>query len=147
MSDVSTYAVELVETLRRLNMEAALKLVRRVRENSGDRDAVDMIRRAAGTDEAGLLAYTLATILLVNSEEAIWHRAARDMLSNELCHYSEAYAAAIVHARRACELDPESIENWELLIEIGSNRTQLLRGTDEIRDAAAHVRRLDPDNL
>jgi hypothetical protein len=67
----------------------------------------------------GILSYTLLLCLIQKDDDILWHKTARDIFSNNLCHYPFAHAVSIYHGRKVCEMDPTSIAVFEILLDIG----------------------------
>lgn len=98
-------------------------------------------------DGVGLLTYTFLNYLLSeNDDSLLWNEIARDILSNNLCHYKFAYVAALYHAKRVCELDETNIIAWEFYLDIGRNRSKIL-SDPETKLVAKRILELDPSNV
>ena len=138
-------AQRLEQTLGKPDMKEAVKQVRQIRRTHGDDTAAGVVYLVSNGESAGILIYTLITFLLNDEEDILWHKIARDVLSNPLCHYTGAYKSSIVHARRVCELEPEVAENWESLLDIGAGRTELLT-KKEVDQVARKLMEIDPEN-
>lgn len=143
MDEVGVCEHKLIRLLRDVDTDTAIDLVKSVRLLNGDQ-FVHHVLLGIGSEEngIGLLACTLLTLLIAQEDEALWHEIARDILAYPLCHYPFAEGAAVVHARRACELNPESLRNWESLLDIGCNQARYL--SEEAKHyAMAQVKRIE----
>ena len=80
------------------------------------------------------------------SNTILYHKCARDILSNNLCHYSCAYEASLFHAKAVCVLEPGNVQNWETYLDIGANRTKILT-KQEIKEICNTILTLNPENI
>jgi hypothetical protein len=128
-SEARTFVLELKNKIRSPDLKEIIFLV------SDDEDGV------------GLLAYTfLIDFLIKKDDPVLWNEIARDILSNNLCHYKFAYAAALYHAKKVCELDEKNVTAWEYYLDIGRNRTKML-DDQETMFIAKKILELDPSSV
>lgn len=68
------------------------------------------------------------------------------IFSNHLCFLNNGYEIAIWHAEKLCELHPDDIDYWTILLDLGANRTNLF-SKEKVKTIATHIIKLDPNNL
>jgi tetratricopeptide (TPR) repeat protein len=69
-----------------------------------------------GYDRESITPYSFICSLLCEKESANLHYLASEILVNPLCFLAGAYNAALYHARRAAQLDPNDISIKEYLL-------------------------------
>ena len=138
----------LIEHLQKLRLSEAKALVLQLKQRLQKTELAEIIYLTSDEEDgAGLLTYTLIMELLsIDDDEIFWNELARDILSNNLCHYKYAYASALHHAQLVCKLDLQNVNAWEYYLDIGSNRGKILNDTDT-KSVARKILELDPSNI
>ena len=138
----------LIEKIKELNFSDAANIIVDLKKTN-DHDAVKSIIYLTSDVEqgAGLITYTFLIDLVNNDviDKLIFNEIARDIWSNNLCHYNYAYNIALYYSKMVCEMDENNLAAWEYYLDIGRNRSTLLH-INEAKYIAEKIVALDPLN-
>lgn len=97
---------------------------------------------------SGVIVYTFLLFLIQSSQRpiALFHFIAANVLSNHLVNFAGSDSLAVYHSKILCELEPDKVRNWDLLLHLGANRSKILN-SEEIRIAALNLFNLDNTNI
>lgn len=137
----------LIKDLKALNFSKAKYFILKLKQELSPKDLKEIIYLTSDEENGvGILTYTFLIEFFVDDDnQLIWNEVARDILANNLCHLKFAYSAALIHAKKVCELDRTNIAAWELFLDIGANRSKIL-DDKSINYIALRILELDPSN-
>ena len=96
-------------------------------------------------DLGSIVIYSAICMMLMKKETAGLHYLAAEIISQPLCHFEGAYAAALYHVRKAIELDPKDKGLKEVLIFLHKVPDQVVSKEEAIL-VAKQLLEEDPDN-
>lgn len=102
-----------------------------------------LLKIAFDTDNINV--YTFTVFMLIKHESSELHVLATQLLSQPFCHIEGTYQAAVVHLKRAIELDPQSIDLLIFLLFFYQVPDQVL-SEHEAKETAQRILKEDPSN-
>jgi hypothetical protein len=128
------------EALQNSNFDIALLETKKLSTEEIEQELV-----AATIDDNNIFPYTFVIMMLQKEETAKWHYLASSMLFSGYSSLPNASNSAIMHIKRALELDPMNIFYWQHLIACTRDRDS--NGTnEELERYKNELRKLDPKN-
>lgn len=98
-----------------------------------------------GFDTENINVYTFTIFMLIKHESSEFHVLAAQLLSQPFCYIEGAYQAAVVHLKRAIELEPQNMDLLIFLLFFYQVPDQVL-SEHEAKETAQRILNEDPSN-